>query len=366
MTLPAPPHATLRALATVGIDACEAHFPQQPLADPEWQPLCGAVSAARLEGAMAAAVDCGLLPTTQAQFAHAGELHRSAMSLALLLEREMLETVRDLDRAGVGSRVLKGPAIAHLDEADPARRAYGDVDILVPGRNIATAVEVMEARGGHRRYPQPRPGFDERFTKGISFAFDRNVEIDLHRTLSLGPFGLTIDTDELFASTECFTVGGVAVPALDRPGRFIHAAAHAVLGSSNPRLSALRDLALTAPRDRAETRETLARMQRWQLDAPVARAVAIAQAWLGWTPPTLLAAWIASADLNRRQRRWLASYEGTSRSSMRLAVGSIEALPGIRRRLAYAWAVAAPRKPAGGATHRWRRGIDGVRGIHRR
>ena len=98
------------------------------------------------------------------------------------------------------------------------------------------AVAALARAGHHRRFPQPRPGFDRRFSKGTSFVTDEGTEIDLHRTFAMGPFGLTMKLDDLWARASTFRVGGVDLHALGREERFLHTCFHASLGDNPPRL----------------------------------------------------------------------------------------------------------------------------------
>ena len=101
----------------------------------------------------------------------------------------MLRTVQRLDSVGIPVRVLKGTASSHLDYPDPALRTYGDVDLLVPGDHYEQAVRLLVSDGAHRRYPEPRTGFDRRFGKGCSLRTPDGLEVDLHRTFTMGPYG---------------------------------------------------------------------------------------------------------------------------------------------------------------------------------
>lgn len=340
--------------------------PVVALHDDTWASLLAFVRAERLEGPLAWAIDAGTWPATGVQTTEARDLHRRAMSLALLLEGELVELAAELDHHGVAMRVLKGPAVAHLDEVDPAMRSFGDVDLLVRGDDFATATAIVEGRGGRRRFAEPRPGFDRRFTKGASFTFERNVEIDLHRTLAPGPFGLTIDLDELFDRTEAFLVGDATLLALDGPSRFLHACIHAMLGRSTPRVSALRDVVHTAPSSDPELHVTLDRSRRWQLDPVVAAAVAAAAERLVWAVPEPLATWARRSRPTPRQRRWLEAYAGDRRSAAAQAIHGVAALRGPRRKVAYATAIALPASSdRRGLAARWSRGVRALRQPHR-
>lgn len=339
--------------------------PGAPLDPRRWTELMAQVRAVRAEGPLSAAVRAGAWPVTGRQHDELAHQHRATMALALLLERELLELDRALTTAGIEYRVLKGPAIAHLDERDPSLRAFGDLDLLVPSAQVPDTVRLLEGRGGHRRFPEPRPGFDRRFSKGASFWFHDQLEVDLHRTLCPGPFGLALPLDRWWSLPAVrYELGDREVAALPRPARFVHACLHAILGQARPRPTALRDLALTAPRDATELAIAVALVGP-EGALPVRDAVEAAASLLGWSPPVELARWSREVRGTSRAVRWRATYSGAHRSSARLALVGIEAVPGVRDKLAYAGAITLPRRSATRPLDRWRRGAAGLVPIRR-
>jgi hypothetical protein len=167
-------------------------------------------------------------------------------------------------------------------------------------------------------------------------------ELDVHRTLVLGPFGLAIDLDDLFARRESFEIGARSFDALDRSRRFVHACLHATLGRAQPRLVPLLDVAMAAPATVEAMAAAVALARRWHADAPVLAAIEAARHRLGWSPSDELAGWLARLSPTARQERWLAGYHGRGRSSARLTLSAAEALPSWRDRIDYAVAVAWP------------------------
>lgn len=337
--------------------------PTAPLDDRAWPRLLQRAVTERIVGTLSAAVESGDWAATDAQAEEVAERHRAWMGTAVVLERELLAVGRDLDEAAIPFLVLKGTAIAHLAEVDPSHRCFGDVDLLVQGDHIDRVRQVLEARGGRRRYAEPRPGFDREFTKGLAIVQANALEIDLHRTLTAGPFGLALDLDDLWAEPTPFVVGGRTLRGLGDRQRFVHACIHAVLGSRQPRLLALRDVARTAPRDRGAFAAMLDTADRWRCRAVVALAVRSAAGRLGWRPDRDLAAWSASYVDDGRERRWLATYRGDGRAYASQAVVAVEAVPGLLAKGRYLAAVALP----AGATHgdarraRWTRGRAAIR-----
>ena len=346
------------------LEGCDAPLPDRALAAGEWGRVLDLSRTQRAEAPLARAIAAGALVATADQQDQANRAHRAAMSLVLLLERDLLDLHRRLVGAGVDPIVLKGAATAHLDEPDPAARGFGDIDLLVPAAALATAIDVVERAGGARRHLEPRPGFDVRFSKGVSFRFSHNCEIDLHRTLAPGPFGLRVDLDDLVATRETFTIAGTELHALDRGSRFLHACYHAVLGDAFPRLTTLRDIVRTAPRTDHECRVVLGRAQRWHSTAVVATAVDHTVQAFGWRAPEPLGTWARRSPQPRDQQRWLAAYAGEGRLPALQAILGLGAVDGLTDRLAYARAIALP-APSARRTPTGERARRGARALAR-
>jgi len=327
----APGVGLTAVLAAIGLPGTHPAVPHTPLDDVGWRTFTGEVGRERLGPLLARAAASGEWPVSADQLDEALALGRAALALVLELERELVGLHDDLRAARVPMRVLKGPAIAHLDEVDPSCRAFGDIDVLVRPGDLRRAVAVVEARGGRRRFASPSASYDRYVGKGASFHFVRNVEVDLHRTIAPGPYGAAVDLDELFAHHGSMPVGPATVDVLDRPGRFLHACYHAVLGRARPRRSAQRDIALTAPVDRGELEVALARARRWHGEAVVAAAVASVAVDLGWQHPPALGAWAVAHRPTARDRRWLDAYRSGARSSTRLTLLGATAGSGAAR-----------------------------------
>jgi hypothetical protein len=316
-------HALVATLAATGAPGTDAPVPPRPLDDARWSRFLRQVEGERLEPLLAHAASTGAWPVTDVQLAEALARGRRALALVLELERELIAVHDDLRAEGIPMRVLKGPAIARLDEEDPSCRAFGDIDVLVRPRDVRRAVAVVQARGGTRRYATRSAAYDRYVGKGVSFRFERNVEVDLHRTIAPGPFGIAVDLDELFARSQPVPVGPVTIQALDRPGRFLHACYHAALGRARPRRSAQRDIVLTAPLGDRDLDEVVARARRWRGELVVASAVTSVVDDLCWQPPGALASWVAeprTRPASPRERRWLEAYRSDERSSRRLTL----------------------------------------------
>ncbi len=337
-----PPPDVLGSIAAVGLST-ETLGPDAPLDDASWSATLGHVRRHGLQGLLAAAVRRGTFPVTSEQYEEAAALHAAAATWVLLLERRLLTVADALTEAGIDLRVLKGPAVAALDYPDPAMRCFADVDLAVPGAQFGAAARILEALGGRRRFPEPRSGFDERFSKGASFRLRDGVEFDLHRTLCPGWFGLAVIPEDLFDSGTTFRLGGRELTALGATQRLVHACLHATLGDAHPRPLVLRDVAqMTLAQSSID--EVLALAHRWRCEVAVAHAVEAAWSHLRLTVEHPLLDWARSQSPGPAEIRRLAAYHGDGRSQARLALEAVGALHGVRSRARYLFAILAPRR----------------------
>jgi Uncharacterised nucleotidyltransferase len=334
----------LRAVAGYGLPERIPALPPSTLGEENWEAVLAGVVRHRITGHFMHAIHDGAFPATDVQHAAAVEAHERALGLALLLERVLLTAVGQLEAARASTRVLRGPAVAHTDYPDPGLRSFGDIDLLVANADYNTAVAVLCAGGGRRRYPEPRHGFDRRFGKGVCLELPNGLEIDLHRTFVAGPFGLAIDTSSLFGSETRFSLGGQQLRGLDREGRFLDACFHAALGAKRPRLVPLRDvaqMALSPELDVARLRELC---RQWRCGIVVQRAVGLAWDELELSATTDAVRWARQYEGTTFERQALCSYVGENRSYARQALAGRQALRGLRDKVAYAAKLAVPRR----------------------
>jgi hypothetical protein len=354
------------AVAAHGLPGTTSELPDEPLRDDLWGPLLNTARGQRMSGHLAHAITRFDLAATDEQREEAGDSHLAEMSLALLLERMMLEIVELFDQLEIPYRVLKGSAAAHLDYADPALRSFGDIDLLVPSSHFDAATAALTEAGHHRRFPQPRAGFDRRFSKGTSFSDSDDTEIDLHRTFVMGPYGLTIDLDELWSSSSTFVLANKSLHALCMEHRFMNACYHAVLGNSPPRLVPLRDVAQLLLRSDIDVDEVRRLTERWRAEAVVAEAVRCSWETLAIADANALSFWAHHYEPEPWERRALTVYQRPDTGYAARSFASIGVIQGMSNKLAYLRALTFPERPYLEGRHksfpeRWRRGLRDLR-----
>lgn len=347
------------ATAAFGLPGAVRRLPDSPLDEVTWRQYLGRVREQRVPGFLAAAVEQGAFPVTPSQAEDVQDEHLSSMLTVLLLERLLMETSEALSARGVEHRVLKGPALAHTLYPDPALRSFGDIDILVPSDAYDTAAAVLAEAGCRRMTPERRPGFDRRFSKGATFVTEDRFEIDLHRTLAMGPFGQTIQLGDLFATTTPFSLGGQQLHGLGGAERFLHGCFHAALGDIIARLVPQRDVAQMLLNDGLDVGRVRDLCAEWRAEAVVARGIALTWTTFAIADATPLSVWASQYRFDRQEQQALQVYTLEGRPRKNLA--AVRGVTGVRAKAAYLRALAFPerdfvRQRDHGYLRRWRRG----------
>lgn len=357
--------SALVAVAAHGL-VTSHRFPPGPLDREHWGHLLAGVGRQRLSGLLVGALADGSLPATDEQRAEADRLHQHAMTQCVLLERVLLETVALLTANGVDHRVIKGPALAHTAYPDPAVRAFGDVDVVVPSASFDLAVEVLSAAGYRRQTPELRPGFDRRFGKGAALTTPGGLEVDLHRTLADGRFGLLVDVEELFASSSPLRIGGEVLRALGPEEQFLQVCFNAAIGTRERRLMPLRDVIQLATTTELDLDRLHLLCRRWRADAVLALAVNRAWEVLAVERGGALPSWAAAYRTSRRDAAALRLHTAADAAWGPAALVGVTAVQGAGAKLAYLHAVVLPDRRlsathgAGTAT-RWMRRLGTLR-----
>lgn len=371
MTTAQSPGALRLAVASYDLPGATFPPPDRPLDAHDWQRLRAAIRQERLSGLLAAAVASGAWPVTAGQRNEVAELHRDAMAVAVVLDALLVQLSRVLDAANVDHRVLKGSGVAHTSYPDPAWRQYGDIDLLVPAVRYDDAIHALGQAGCQRTRPQLRTGFDRRYGKGTTLRHEDGHWVDVHRTLAMGPFGLAVQTADLFATATPFTVAGHTVRALGPELRFLQACYNAALGDVSPRLVALRDVAQLLLDHQLDRDRVLELAMAWEGQAVVARAVQLTWERFGIADRVPLSEWAHRYQPSRAEQRALSRHLESGNRYARKALASLRQIDGLRAKAGYLHAVALPSREflqqRDLGTWGWlRRGRESLRGSRRR
>jgi hypothetical protein len=315
-------------------------WPGGPVAPEAFERVVQIALNQRLLGVLAQAVTEGAFDVLPEQRERLAGHHTRWLAHSLGLERLLLEVVERFASAGIEVRVLKGAALAHLVYADPSWRVGADIDLLVPSDRFDDAVALaVQNLGGEQALPELRPGFDSEFGKE-SLVRVGPYELDLHRTFVTGPFGLTVDLDELFDDSTALQIGGREVMALGPVHQFLHACYNTALGDYPVRLCSVRDLLLCRELLDVDLDAVVAGARCWHGTAVVQRAAELVIEVAGPDVGRDFAE-LAALPVPRREAWLLRSYLTPARSYSR-PLASLAVIKGVRPRLRYAHAIVAP------------------------
>lgn len=330
----------VRAIARYGLTDDEIGS----VSDACWSAVIEGIAAQRIAGHATAAAHEGALELTTPQFDELLARHEEQLALDLDIERMLVGCDALLAKASIATRVLKGPAAAHRFYADPALRSFGDGDLLVRGADIDETIDILAGAGFVRRFRAPRASFDRRFVKAVTLVGGDGLELDLHRALTPGPFGVLLDVDEIFAApADLVRVGGRDLRCLAPELALAHACAHAALGDLDPRFVSLRDVAELLRSD-VDFAGAIALFERFGIEIVAKRAVRLVEGVLGVVPTGLFADWSRDYAATRTDRWRLSSYSVSGNRYGAQAAATFWALPGVRDRVAYAYALAFPQR----------------------
>ena len=332
-------HDVLRAIAASSFDSSRVAPRVSPVDEPA---LLHELSRERLTGLAVAAMQRGDLQISAAARDELSERHEDQLTLDLRLERLLVEAAAVLRRAQIPHRALKGPVLAHTVYADPALRSFGDIDLLVPGDGFDEAIRALRTLGFERRFIEPRRGFDARFSKGACLERNDGLELDLHRTLAPGAFGVRLGNAELFARPpRCFELAGEMIAGVDRELAFVHACFHAALGDTPPRLVPMRDVVelFGAGFDASVVMSLVTSVH---CESAIQRAVRLVDVELGVHLDGELPDWARAYRPTAFDRWALRGYARYDRSYATQIAGSLCALPSMRDRASYVAALAFP------------------------
>lgn len=331
-------HDVLRVAAAVGLPGTPRHDPPPEVTTD----VLAIAGNHRVQGLVCAALDAGVVTAADEVAEQARERHLRALRGCLLAEETTLLALEALGGGGVDARVLKGPAIAHLDHDDPAERIFGDADVLIRRHDHRRALAALLGAGFRRRMPAVRGWWERRYGRTVVLYAPNDGELDLHLSIAGGYFGARLSEDDLWSRvSEPFDLGGLRAVALDREDRLLHACCHKVLGGSSG-VRVTRDVAQLALVAGADWNVTVDRATAQGVDLVVTEAVRSTWATFGLDPAHPLAAWAATHSDDPTQRRALAAYAEPDSAGWAAEGRSTLAALGRLDRVAYLAGLAMP------------------------
>ncbi|MEQ8719167.1 MAG: nucleotidyltransferase family protein [Acidimicrobiales bacterium] len=351
--------------AVVDPEAAQGAPWAEPLPAAQWRRLRASADRHRVVGMLGHLVVHGRLAVTDAQFDDvAADMERWAGHV-LVVEDLAVRATAALEAGGVDVRTAKGVALAHTVYPAPEARVFADVDLFVPAASIDAAVELLgDELGAQRALPELRPGFDHEFAKEVMLETSAGFELDLHRTLVPGAFGLLVPLDELYDHRPTFHLAGRELATFDTVHHAVYSAMSVALADIPVRYSALADLVLLVGQGGDDVAEVIATAHRWGQAIVLQRAVHLVGHHLGvWPSDHPLVTWADRYRPGRREKLLLASNLAAGRTYLR-QLAAVAVLDGVGRRGRYLRALVSPSDEYLAARD-WRRGSHVTRAWRR-
>jgi len=132
----------------------------------------------------------------------------------LRLTAELLCLLERFASEGIAALVVKGPVLAVQAYGDPARRGYGDLDLLVRQRDIRRATELMIAAGYQAAVPLSAIDAGKIPGQYLFSNPDSKLLVELHNDLTLRYFPRPLPIEEFFARQVRVRLDAHEAPAL--------------------------------------------------------------------------------------------------------------------------------------------------------
>lgn len=264
------------AVAAYGLAGSRVDLPSGRMSRESWSDVILACASRELLGFLSDAVSRGGLEVTDEQRDELDVLEAESAGLTLALEHRVVRIAGSLRAAGVDYRVADGPARARVIGADPDRRHYETVDLIVEpghGRLAASLQGSANSQNGMHRVR-------------------RRARIAIRTTLlPAGDYGAILDLTDLADPPPMFEIGGESLPALSPEEQLVCAAVEAVHGHSSRRLPLLRDVAELVLAPAIDARRVRSLATTLQVENVV--SASISQAWRTFdlADKTVLSVW---------------------------------------------------------------------------
>jgi len=177
------------------------------------------------------------------------ERQRALNFLTLQLTAELLRLLEIFAAEGISALVIKGPVLAARAYDDPAKRSYGDLDLLVRQGEIRRATEALTASGYEAAVSLA--AIDAGKTPGqyLFTKADSKLLVELHNDATLRYFPRPLPIKDVFARQARVRVDAHEVPAASAEDELVMACVH---GAKHfwERLSLIADVAGLLARQR--------------------------------------------------------------------------------------------------------------------
>ena len=270
----------------------------------DWSVNNALIGRHRLQGLLVHAVASQHLSSSLEQRHEVARLEVNLTRDRVWHDMRLIEITEILGAAGIDQRVLKGPAFGTLDYPDRIMRPTGDIDLLIRGEELAGAVETLVLHGGSVVDPEPVEGYTRSIGKSTTVTMPDGLEIDLHRTLVRGPFGVRMRPEDLWRRSREFSIGGIPMRTIGVEESLLHACFHLMILSDKRALS-VRDVAQFLVHPDMDAAAVIELAASWKAQIVLGSAILLTTSMIPAVADTPLLEWARTSRPSPLDRTYL-------------------------------------------------------------
>lgn len=153
------------------------------------------------------------------------ELERAQRAYAMSHTLQLVDLTRRLKEAGIPTIVLKGPTIGITAYGDCSRRAFADIDLLVPKNYLTAAHDLLIARGYTPKFGPEMIAAIVAGQHALEFS-GPGPAVEVHWSLLSRHLRFDLEPDELWRDARTLECVGSEISALSPPHLFLYLCAH--------------------------------------------------------------------------------------------------------------------------------------------
>jgi hypothetical protein len=139
---------------------------------------------------------------------------RAQQLFALSLTAELFRVLDDFSKAHIDVLPVKGPVLSQVAHGDPALRSFGDLDFLLRHRDIAAAIERIQAMGFRGAVPFEAVRAGKIPGEYVFRKAGQAGHLELHTEKTFRHYPLPMRLDEMLERRRRIIMDGQEVPAL--------------------------------------------------------------------------------------------------------------------------------------------------------
>lgn len=220
----------------------------------------------------------------------------------LRLMGELSEVAGVLSRSGISWLSFKGPVLSAHAYGAPARRDFGDLDVLVRWEDLPTAAAALAEAGFVAESGAPPGPALRRASHHLEMRRD-DVLVEVHWRFAQALYGFREDVEPLLRRAEAMTLRGVPIPVISLSDQLLALAIHASKGLWATLEASVLHVLLARRVAPGDWPEVVERAGAWECTEPLRVSAVLGRMLLDAPAPDPLARLLPETEASRRIAR---------------------------------------------------------------